>query len=396
MIVRPFNSGYIYRATFIQTCTSLFSTMPVHVRRRSRFEKRNRENERQQALDPATAVPQSEMMTGPETQTFLHMDRATFDAQIRHAGQPTILRGLVADWPATTAAIKGHSFLADYLKAQDQRQLAGTLIGAAEMEGRYFYHESMRSFNFQRRNIPFVQVIEKLLELAVQDNPMAIYAGSVPSADLVPEFAAQNVMPLLSAEIEPRLWLGNRSRIAAHYDVACNIACVVSGRRRFTLFPPDQIGNLYIGPLDFNMAGQPASMVDFANPDFEKHPKFRDALAAAHIIDLEPGDALFIPALWWHHVEADGPFNLLVNYWWQGPGDGPAFESLILALLGLRDRDPAEKAAWRSYFDHYVFRADAARAGEHLPDHVRTVLGPPSEGRAKRILAFVMARLSQR
>jgi Cupin-like domain len=335
-------------------------------------------------------------MSIKQIQEFSDISRTAFDAKLRHAGQPAIFRGLVRDWPATQAALEGPHSLAAYLKGQDQRQLAGTLLGPAGMEGRFFYDDLVRGFNFQRRDIPFVQVIEKLLELSDQDDPMAIYAGSMPSTNLLPDFSVHNVMPLLDPEVEARLWLGNKSRIAAHYDMACNIACVVSGRRRFTLFPPEQIGNLYVGPLDFNMAGQPASMIDFSKPDFDRYPKFREALAAAHVVDLAPGDALFIPALWWHHVEADGPFNLLVNYWWPGPGDGPAFESMILALLGLRDRDPAEKAAWRAYFEHYVFGEDAAKAADHLPDHAKTVLGPPSAGRAKRMLAFVMARLSQR
>ena len=34
------------------------------------------------------------------------------------------------------------------------------------------------------------------------------------------------------------LWLGNRTRIAAHYDLPDNLAVVAAGRRRFTVFPP--------------------------------------------------------------------------------------------------------------------------------------------------------------
>ncbi len=312
------------------------------------------------------------------------------------SGVPAIFRGVVSHWPAVGAARNSPDSLADYLKSLDAGQSVGVLLGAPEMAGRYFYDADMQGFNFERWEIPFAQVIDKLLEVSGDAEPLSIYAGSVAATGLVPDFAAQNPMPLLDPEIEPRLWLGNQSRIAAHYDIANNIACAVSGSRRFTLFPPDQIANLYIGPLDFTMAGQPASMVDFANPDFGRYPKFRSALAAAIVIDLEPGDALFIPALWWHHVEAFGPFNLLVNYWWPGPGDGPAFESLVLALLGIRDRHPDEKRAWKALFDHYIFGDDAAHSADHLPEHVRTVLGPPNEERAQKMLAFAMARLGQR
>ncbi|WP_204333426.1 cupin-like domain-containing protein, partial [Proteus mirabilis] len=84
----------------------------------------------------------------------------------------------------------------------------------------------------------------------------------------------------------------NRTSISTHFDASDNIACVAAGRRRFTLFPPDQTANLYIGPLDHNVAGQPLSMVDMATPDFARFPRFREALAAARTAELEPGDAI--------------------------------------------------------------------------------------------------------
>ncbi len=115
---------------------------------------------------------------------------------------------------------------------------------------------------------------------------------------------------------------GNRSRIAARYDVSRNKAWAVSGRRLIALFSPDQIGNLYIGRLEFTMAQQPASLVDFAVPDFQAYPKVAEALKAAHVVVLESCDALYMPAQWWHHVEAEGPLNLLVNYWRHGGRGG--------------------------------------------------------------------------
>src|SRR5206468_367295 len=83
--------------------------------------------------------------------------------------------------------------------------------------------------------------------------------------------------------------------------------------RRFTLFPPEQLQNLYVGPLDFNPAGQAISLVDHAAPDLERFPRYAEALQHAQVAELEAGDAIFIPSMWWHAVEALAPFNALVK-----------------------------------------------------------------------------------
>jgi hypothetical protein len=324
------------------------------------------------------------------------IDQERFHAEVQGAGQPAVLRGLIADWPILAAANRSNGELAAYLKAIDSGGPARTMLAMPEVQGFYFYDAAMRGFNFETRDIGLSLLADKLLEIVEEPAPIGIYAGSLAAGGIAPAFARDNPMALLDDAIEPRLWIGNRSRVATHYDIANNIACVVAGRRRFTLFPPDQIANLYVGPLDYNMAGQPVSLVDPLAPDLTRFPRFAEAQRAAIVVDLEPGDALYLPAMWWHHVEAPGPFNLLVNYWWPGPGDGPAFESLVLALLGLRDRDPAEKAAWRSLFDHYIFGEDAAHATDHIPEHARGVHGPASDQRMAKILGFAMTRLSQR
>ncbi len=65
------------------------------------------------------------------------------------------------------------------------------------------------------------------------------------------------------------------------------------------LFPPEQAANLYVGPLDMTMAGQPTSMVDLEQPDLARFPRFASAQASAQMVLLEPGDAIYIPAMWW-------------------------------------------------------------------------------------------------
>jgi hypothetical protein len=203
-------------------------------------------------------------------------------------------------------------------------------------------------------------------------------------------------MPLMEAAVHPRLWLGNAFLTPAHIDELDNLACVVGGHRRFTLFPPEQVHNLYIGPLDVTPAGAPISLVSLKAPDFERFPRFRDALAAAQVADLEPGDALFIPAVWWHHVESFDVVNILVNYWWQQASCVQAervspTKSLLHALLSMRHLPDAHRKAWAEMFAHFVFAPAAAAAG-HLPESRQGVLGKLPPERVEAMLAGLAPR----
>jgi hypothetical protein len=168
------------------------------------------------------------------------------------------------------------------------------------------------------------------------------------------------------------------------------------GRRRFTLFPPEQVANLYPGPLDPTPGGQVVTMTDIDSPDFERFPGLREALEAAEVAELEPGDALYYPAMWWHQVNALDAFNVMVNYWWNVVPeymDTPQ-NTLLHALLSLRDRPEAEKRAWRAMFDYYVF-GPAERPAAHLPEAARGNLAPLDELAARRLRAVLLRRLNR-
>lgn len=327
---------------------------------------------------------------------YTGVTRESFEQDIAPLGRPALLKGSVAHWPVVAAARKSNEALGQYLKQHDRGAPVETFVGKPDMKGRYFYNADMTGFNFEKGATALSKIVDQLLHMANGPQTMMIYAGSAPSGEAAPLFATENPMPLLNPAIEPRLWLGNTSRVAAHYDNSRNIACCVSGSRRFTVFPPDQIGNLYLGPLDFTMAGPPASMVDFHAPDYDRYPRFPDAEKAGMVADLEPGDALYIPSLWWHHVEAEGPFNMLVNYWWKPANSGAVFESVMLALVDLRDQPGPEKEAWRAYFEHFVFGDDAATVAHHLPEQWQQLTGPKSPERDAKIVEFIVSQLLKR
>jgi hypothetical protein len=241
--------------------------------------------------------------------------------------EPVVLRGLVAHWPAVHAGRSGLRAGVDHLRRFYRDATVGAWFGPPEIDGRFFYDDSLTGFNYQARRVRLDAVLDALEQHHADARPPAIYVGSTTVDTCLPGFSAENDLPLGDRQALASIWIGNRTRVAAHHDLPDNLACVVAGRRRFTLFPPDEVANLYVGPLDLTPAGQPISLVDFAQPDLARFPRFAAALARARVAELGPGDAIFIPSMWWHHVEALDPFNVLVNYWWrQSPPhmDAPA------------------------------------------------------------------------
>src|SRR5690625_2098746 len=265
--------------------------------------------------------------------------------------------------------------------------------GAPDIAGRVFYTDDVTDINCEVRRGSLDELLEALAAHLDDPKPPTWYMASAPVDACLPGFRKDNDLNLANHGIDapPRIWIGNRTIASCHYDALHNIACCAAGRRRITLFPPEHIANLYPGPLQPTPGGQAVSMVDFADPDFERHPRFRDALATAQGALLEPGDAVFIPSLWWHHMEGLDAFNVLVNYWWSSmPAWVPTpMHALYLGLWTIRDRPEREKRAWREIFDYYIF-GPAPQAGDHLPEPARNVLGPLDETMARQLRAMLI------
>jgi hypothetical protein len=255
----------------------------------------------------------------------------------------------------------------------------------------------MDGFNFKSAAAPLNQVLARLKAIcAGEHEPQSIYVGSTVVDQWLPGFREVNDLGLVVANPLVSFWLGNQTRISAHYDFPDNIACVVAGHRRFTLFPPEQVGNLYVGPLEMTPSGQAISLVDFADPDWQKFPKFATALEHARVVELAPGDALFIPSMWWHHVESQSELNLLVNYWWCDslPELGSPTGALLHAMLAIRDLPPHQRRAWGNLFNHYVFEADDT-THSHIPEHARGCLSTFTHDSARRMRALLLNKLNQ-
>jgi hypothetical protein len=322
-------------------------------------------------------------------------DPAELDAHLREATTPFVVRGLIADWPMVQAGRRSSRAARDYIQAHARDLPFAVSVGTPDSGGRLFYDDA-HGMNFQMLRAKLPEIFARIDANEGVGDAHAIYLASIDMHQFFVGLHEANHVDLGDRTPLASIWMGTPTRIAAHNDVPDNLACVAVGRRRFTVFPRDQFRNLYLGPVDNTPAGRAVSMVDFHDPDFAAHPGFREALKHGQVAELEAGDALYIPAMWWHHVEGLAAFNVLVNYWWR---DAPRWlgqpqDALNHAMLAIRDLPEDEKRHWRDMFDHYVF-ANGPEVADHIPEAARGVLAPLTPDSAGRLRAFLLRALSR-
>ena len=319
-------------------------------------------------------------------------------ARLLEDGLPTVLRGVGRHWSLVEAGLQSAQAAMDHLRSFYDGKPVTYSWGEPETGGRPFYKEGFTELSCQVRRGGLDQVLDDLAHHLDDPHPPTYYVASLPVDSCLPGFRTRNDLDFASHGVDapPAIWIGNRVTASCHYDAPNNIACCAVGRRRFTLFPTEQIANLYPGPLSPTPGGQAVSIVDFSAPDFESFPGFGDALQVAQTVVLEPGDAIFIPNMWWHHVQGLDPFTVLVNYWWASmPAWVPTpMHALYHAIWALRDRPEREKQAWKEIFEYYVF-GSPERAGKHLPEAARDILGPMDEHAARRMRALLISKLNR-
>lgn len=323
------------------------------------------------------------------------MTAAQFDDILRQ-GQPVVLKGIAADWPLVRQARQSDQAAAGYLKALDTGKPVPVWIGEPEIRGEFFYGDTPGKLNFRKAPASISATVDHLLSLAHAENPRSVYIQSLPVADHLPGFLETHRLDLLPG-IAPRIWIGNRLRVQTHYDPVDNIAVLAAGRRRFTLFAPDQTPNLYVGPLEKTVAGAPVSMASIEQPDYMRFPRLKAALDNAWHADLEPGDGIYIPYMWWHHVRSLTPFNILVNYWWdtEPAHNADAMDAFLHAVLTLKRLPENKRAIWKTMFDHYVFEANGDPVA-HLDESDKGALGPMSDDEVAARKQHLLTRLESK
>lgn len=204
------------------------------------------------------------------------------------------------------------------------------------------------------------------------------YVMQQPLAALLPALVDDLRTEELPAAVDPRgahLWFGGPAIVTPlHYDPVHNFYVQLYGRKRMLLAAPDELAGLY--PADFAGDCPHISRVDPEHPDLDAHPALADVTLWR--ADLEPGDVLYLPAFWWHHVRSLST-AVSVNLW-----HAPDLSACLHAT------------GWRLF--RTIYAVDRLRqVGTPLADHPGGLLGAAKEalarGRPRFAALFLAAAL---
>ena len=138
-----------------------------------------------------------------------------------------------------------------------------------------------------------------------KNNSYIYFTGDI---DDVGSWAWSDVQPIQELlKLNPKhssinIWMGQPHVIAhCHYDGYHNFYAQLYGRKKFTLFRPTEWPG--ISPYPFLHPSHAQAQVNLSNEDsIAVFPAARNL--EGHQVTLEPGDLLYMPPLWFHHVEA--------------------------------------------------------------------------------------------
>lgn len=323
-----------------------------------------------------------------------------FDALFAR-NEPVILKGLLKNWPLVKAGKESPGAVMELLEHHYSGRPMLVYKGAPDIQARFGYDESCTGFNFTSERATIPDVFAKIREQFPQQEHDYLYVNSLRFDEGFPALSQSHTLSFDHPEFVnnrpvAKIWLGTESVAAAHFDQPKNIACCVLGKRRFTLFPPDQADNLYPGPLTPTPGGQVVTIADLSQPDYSRFPRLKEAFKNAYVADLDPGDGLYYPNMWWHEVRAMDRFNVMVNYWWMtaAPHMGNPMDVLMHAMMSIRDRTDEEKQAWKALFDYYIFN-DPEKVRKHLPPESHGAFANMDDNLSRQLRAMLRNNLNR-
>lgn len=253
-------------------------------------------------------APGTVRRTGP-------LDRDGLVRLIR-AGEPAVIEGAMDDWAAVD-------------RWRDRRRLE-ELVGADTVvrcrrivTGGDRYHEDFYPMRFADLldDVFEAEHPRHYLTQALVFEPVGFYRAVAREQypALLTELFVDCAVPafMRPEEIaEGVLWMGSGGAVTPlHFDPVDNVHATVVGRKRWVLFPPDQASGLLIGDDDGRDC-MLSSLDDLVSDGVWRGGPIDRVL----VVETGPGDLLYLPAGWGHHVCSSNEPSIAVNFWFGDPG----------------------------------------------------------------------------
>ena len=320
------------------------------------------------------AIPAG-MFTSHETSAHTEVTRReapladAFDRLAEEGTAPLVMTGCLERWPLASELWKAGTPTAQIAVLErliGHRKLHYTTI-APEQRGHLGYAADGTGTNFTFTSggkVPFSQFAAALRATLAGPQGGAVYMQSAPLGGF-PELLPQVPdLPYLAggAEGYRQLWIGSGGHVVnLHFDPTHNLIAMLTGRKRVTLVPPDNMASMYPAPLDCRLGDAIGSQVTLLAPDVQKFPRAPGELAKAQVATLEPGDVLYIPPMWWHHVESFG-LNVMLNKWVL-PVSATRFTditaNIVRGILIFDDIPAIVRLRYRDFYHATLFASDA-------------------------------------
>jgi hypothetical protein len=270
------------------------------------------------------------------------IDPKEFYQKFRKRGWPVVITGALKGVPDWSAEFLAKAF--------------GAYTWPARHYGADHFDKPKREWKRYSAllELPFLEYLAMLADRRAHREHIymaQILIGQLPAAAGVrPVFDAlarhAGMVPLLTSDIS--FWLGHGGHVEPlHFDMGEGTLLQMHGSKRVTLFPPGQSANLY--PFPFGKGGIPPwfAQVDIAKPDDPACPNLRKALEHRIDVILDQGEVLFIPAFWWHEVEALGrDYACSLNRFWKVEPVWRNFTTVSSSILYLMNSISWDAVLW--------------------------------------------------
>jgi hypothetical protein len=218
------------------------------------------------------------------------LSREEFYEAYYYRNRPVVISGMLEHWPALSR------WTPDYLKAQ---------YGHLEVEvqcGRSKDPDYEINSNQHKKRMPFGEYVDWVNSGLHTNNFYMTANNSCHNATVLA--GLWDDAPVLETYLKADeanqgfFWYGPQGVVTPlHHDLTNNFMAQVQGHKLIRMIPPSRLPEIYNHLHCY-------SAVDLNNPDYERFPLF----AGIRTIDvlLAPGEILFLPVGYWHHVTGVG------------------------------------------------------------------------------------------